>query len=103
MSSDIEKPQDSEGYNRLLFQQSHRAMVVFDPEARCFINSNQAAARIFGYSSARPSPMPKTSRCRCRPGKIPEGKPRKLQPLNVALSADNDDENGHHCVHNPPS
>ena len=51
MSSDIEKPQDSEGYNRLLFQQSHRAMVVFDPEARCFIDANQAAAKIFGYSS----------------------------------------------------
>ena len=26
-------------------------MVVFDPEARCFIDSNQAAAKIFGYSS----------------------------------------------------
>ena len=26
-------------------------MVVFDPEARCFIDSNQAAAEIFGYSS----------------------------------------------------
>jgi PAS domain S-box-containing protein len=51
MSSEIEKPQDSEGYNRILFQQSHRAMVVFDPEARCFIDSNQAAAKIFGYSS----------------------------------------------------
>jgi two-component system sensor histidine kinase/response regulator len=51
MSSDIKKPQDSEGYNRRLFQQSHRAMVVFDPEAGCFIDSNPAAARIFGYSS----------------------------------------------------
>jgi PAS domain S-box-containing protein len=51
MSSEIEKPQESEGYNRLLFQQSHRAMVVFDPEAGCFVDSNQAAADIFGYSS----------------------------------------------------
>ena len=50
MSSDSEKSQDSDGYNRLLFQQSHRAMVVFDPEAGCFVNSNQAAADIFGYS-----------------------------------------------------
>ena len=51
--SDLDKssPQESEGYNRLLFQQSHRAMVVFDPEARCFIDLNQAAAEIFGYSS----------------------------------------------------
>jgi PAS domain S-box-containing protein len=51
MSSDIKRPQDSEGYDRRLFQQSHRAMVVFDPEAGCFIDSNPAAARIFGYSS----------------------------------------------------
>jgi PAS domain S-box-containing protein len=51
MSSDIKKPQDSESYNRRLFQQSHRAMVVLDPEAGCFIDSNPAAARIFGYSS----------------------------------------------------
>jgi PAS domain S-box-containing protein len=51
MSSDIETPQDSDGYNRLLFRQSHRAMVVFDPEGGCFIDSNQAAAEIFGYAS----------------------------------------------------
>jgi PAS domain S-box-containing protein len=51
MPSDVDEPQDSEGYNRLLFQQSHRAMVVFDPEAGCFIDSNPAAARIFGYST----------------------------------------------------
>jgi PAS domain S-box-containing protein len=43
--------QESENYNKILFQQSHRAIVVFDPEARCFIDSNQAAAEIFGYSS----------------------------------------------------
>ena len=47
---DKSSSQESEGYNRLLFLQSHRAMVVFDPEARCFIDSNQAAADIFGYS-----------------------------------------------------
>jgi PAS domain S-box-containing protein len=43
--------QESESYNKILFQQSHRAIVVFDPEAGCFIDSNQAAAEIFGYSS----------------------------------------------------
>lgn len=43
--------QESESYNKILFQQSRQAIVVFDPEARCFINSNQAAAQIFGYSS----------------------------------------------------
>jgi PAS domain S-box-containing protein len=42
--------QESESYNKVLFQQSHRAMVVFDPETDCFIDSNQAAAEIFGYS-----------------------------------------------------
>ena len=52
MSSEIHTPpQNSEDYNRLLFQQSHRAMVVFDPEVGCFVDSNQAAADIFGYSS----------------------------------------------------
>jgi PAS domain S-box-containing protein len=43
--------EESESYNKVLFQQSHRAMVVVDPEAGCFIDSNQAAAEIFGYSS----------------------------------------------------
>jgi len=43
--------QESESYNKILFQQSRQAIVVFDPEARCFIDSNQAAAEIFGYSS----------------------------------------------------
>jgi two-component system sensor histidine kinase/response regulator len=42
---------DSEAFNRLLFQESHRPIVVFDPEADCFIDANQAAATIFGYSS----------------------------------------------------
>jgi PAS domain S-box-containing protein len=43
--------EESESYNKVLFQQSHRAMVVVDPEAGRFIDSNQAAAEIFGYSS----------------------------------------------------
>jgi PAS domain S-box-containing protein len=43
--------EDSESYNKVLFQQSHRAMVVVDPDPGCFIDSNQAAAEIFGYSS----------------------------------------------------
>ena len=43
--------QESESYNKILFQQSRQAIVVFDPEARCFIDLNQAAAEIFGYSS----------------------------------------------------
>jgi len=41
---------DSEDYNKILFQESHRPIVVFDPEAKRFIDANQAAARIFGYS-----------------------------------------------------
>lgn len=43
--------QESESYNKILFQQSRQAIVVFDPEARCFIDLNEAAAEIFGYSS----------------------------------------------------
>jgi PAS domain S-box-containing protein len=43
--------QESEGYNKVLLQESHRPFVVFDPEAQCFIDSNRAAAEIFGYSS----------------------------------------------------
>jgi two-component system, sensor histidine kinase and response regulator len=43
--------EESESYNNVLFQQSHRAMVVVDPETGCFIDSNQAAAEIFGYQS----------------------------------------------------
>ena len=42
---------ESEAFNRLLFQESHQPIVVFDPDAKCFIDSNQAAAKIFGYSS----------------------------------------------------
>jgi two-component system sensor histidine kinase/response regulator len=42
---------ESENYNKMLFQESHRPIVVFDPEAKCFIDSNRAAAEIFGYSS----------------------------------------------------
>jgi len=42
---------DSEDYNKILFQESHRPIVVFDPEAKRFIDANRAAAKIFGYSS----------------------------------------------------
>ena len=42
---------ESENYNKMLFQESHRAIVVVDPETKCFIDSNRAAAAIFGYSS----------------------------------------------------
>ena len=42
---------ESENYNKTLFEQSHRPIVVFDPEAGRFIHANQAAAKIFGYAS----------------------------------------------------
>jgi PAS domain S-box-containing protein len=38
-------------YSKVLFEQSHHAMVVVDPELWCFIDANRAAAKIFGYSS----------------------------------------------------
>jgi two-component system, sensor histidine kinase and response regulator len=38
-------------YSKVLFEQSHQAMVVVDPELWCFIDANRAAAKIFGYSS----------------------------------------------------
>lgn len=41
---------ENEAYTRLLFQESHRAMVVYDPE-KGFIDCNQAAVEIYGYSS----------------------------------------------------
>ena len=43
--------QESEDYNKILFQELHRPFVVFDPEAQFFIDSNRAAAKIFGYPS----------------------------------------------------
>ena len=42
---------ESENYNKTLFEQSHRPIVVFDPETGRFIHANQAAASIFGYAS----------------------------------------------------
>ena len=45
--SDLAKSssREGEGYNWLLFQQSHRAMVVFDPEARCSIELKSGRRR----------------------------------------------------------
>ena len=45
-------PSKSESYYKRLFEQSHRAMVVVDPELGCFVDANSAAAKIFGYSTA---------------------------------------------------
>jgi len=42
---------ESENYNKILFEESHRPIVVFDPEVGRFIDANQAAAEIFGYAS----------------------------------------------------
>lgn len=42
---------ESEAYNKLLFQDSRRAMVVHDPSREGFIDCNEAAVRIYGYSS----------------------------------------------------
>jgi two-component system, sensor histidine kinase and response regulator len=41
---------ESEAYTRLLFQESHRPMVVYDPE-KGFIDCNKAAVEIYGYAS----------------------------------------------------
>jgi PAS domain S-box-containing protein len=43
--------QEGENYNKVLFEQTHQAIVVVDPEIGCFIDANSAAAKIFGYSS----------------------------------------------------
>jgi PAS domain S-box-containing protein len=42
---------ESEAFNKLLFQGSHRAMVVYDPQGAGFIDCNEAAARMYGLSS----------------------------------------------------
>jgi two-component system, sensor histidine kinase and response regulator len=42
---------DSEAYNKMLFQESHRPIVVFDPAIPGFIDCNQAAVQIYGYRS----------------------------------------------------
>jgi PAS domain S-box-containing protein len=43
--------QEGENYNKVLFEQTHQAIVVVDPEIGCFIDANSAAAKIFGYAS----------------------------------------------------
>jgi len=42
---------ESETYNKMLFQESHRPIVVYDPAAEGFIDCNQAAVKMFGFSS----------------------------------------------------
>ena len=42
---------ESENYNKILFEESQRPIVVFDPKVGRFIDANQAAAKIFGYAS----------------------------------------------------
>ena len=42
---------ESEAYNKMLFQQSHRAMVVYDPVAAGYIDCNEAAVKLYGFSS----------------------------------------------------
>ncbi len=46
-----DKLKESEAYNKMLFQESHRAIVVYDPAAAGFIDCNQAAAKMYGFSS----------------------------------------------------
>jgi two-component system sensor histidine kinase/response regulator len=40
----------SEAYSSMLFRQSRRAMVVFDPQIPAFTDCNEAAVRIYGFS-----------------------------------------------------
>ena len=40
----------SEAYGTMLFRQSQRAMVVFDPELPAFIDCNEAAVKIYGFT-----------------------------------------------------
>ena len=42
---------ESEAYTKVLFQKSYIPLVVMDPETRQFIDCNQAAVDIYGYSS----------------------------------------------------
>ncbi|WP_082638645.1 response regulator [Lysobacter antibioticus] len=41
---------ESEAFNKLLFQGSHRAMVVYDPGGAGFIDCNEAAVKVYGYA-----------------------------------------------------
>jgi two-component system, sensor histidine kinase and response regulator len=42
---------DSEAYNKMLFQESHRCLVVHDPKANCYVDCNMAAVKLYGLSS----------------------------------------------------
>ena len=44
--------QSSEAYNKMLFQESHRAIAICDPAQRRFVDCNPAAVAIYGFSSA---------------------------------------------------
>jgi len=44
---------DSEHYNRMLFQQSQRAMVVYEPDGPGFTDCNDAAVKIYGFNSRK--------------------------------------------------
>lgn len=46
-----DKLKESETYNKMLFQESHRPIVVYDSEAGGFIDCNQAAVKMYGFSS----------------------------------------------------
>jgi PAS domain S-box-containing protein len=43
--------QDSEAYNKVLFEESHVPIVVVDPRTRRCVDCNAAAAAIYGYAS----------------------------------------------------
>ncbi len=42
---------ESEAYSKMLFQDSHRPMVVLDPETDTVIDCNAAAVKVYGFSS----------------------------------------------------
>ncbi|MBF0273547.1 MAG: PAS domain S-box protein [Magnetococcales bacterium] len=42
---------DSEAYNKMLFQESARPIVIYDPSGEGFIDCNPAAVRMYGYAS----------------------------------------------------
>ena len=42
---------ESEAYNKMLFQESQMAIVVYDPAKEGFIDCNQAAVKMYGFSS----------------------------------------------------
>jgi len=42
---------ESEAYNKMLFEESHRPIVVYDPAKNGFIDCNPAAVKMYGFSS----------------------------------------------------